>query len=70
MKKDSHTGQYASRKRMENLERAVGSMQASISSQNEVIADLRAKLLPVPVDLLGPRQNSPAVRNAAGVLDG
>lgn len=60
----SNTGKYASKRRVEKLEQSIEDMQSAIESQTDIITDLRARLLPVPVDLLGPIQQSPALREA------
>ncbi|MCL1599177.1 MAG: mediator of RNA polymerase II transcription subunit 9, partial [Actinomycetia bacterium] len=60
-------GKYASVRRVDGIESRLEDMADSIASQNEIICELRARLLPVPVDLLGPPQSSPVVRNAVGM---
>lgn len=66
----SNISKYASARRVDGIESRIENMEDSIASQNEIIAELRARLLPVPVDLLTPPQRSPVVRNAVGILDG
>lgn len=66
----SNISKYASARRVDGIESRIENMEDSIASQNEIIAELRARLLPVPVDLLTPPRRSPVVRNAVGILDG
>ncbi len=57
---------YTTVRRTDRLEQEIVNLQQSMAAMNELLADMRARLLPVPVDLLGRQRQSPVVRNAVG----
>ncbi len=70
MKAKTGDAKFTTTRRTDKLEGEIVNLQKSVEALTAVVTDMRAKVLPVPVDLLGRQRQSPVVRNAVGMFDG
>jgi hypothetical protein len=62
----STESKFVTVRRADRIEQDVINLQRSVEAMNELVCDLRARLLPVPANIYPPQQ-SPVVRNAVGI---